>query len=95
MTKLKVSSKRGQRFWTKYANAVSRGKRTLTDIYSRCSRNKHVAYNDIRLRMINEGGHDLAIIESNRHCFSTAYILNGNLIVDTRDYTYCVEGGIL
>lgn len=92
MTKVKGASKRGQQFWSAYENALSRGNRTLNDVYGRCSSAKKVAYNDIRSRMMNDGGHDLAVIASTCSNFSTAYMQDGNLIVDTRTYTYFVEG---
>lgn len=85
-------SKRGKDLCNRYSMAVMQGLHDLGDVYGRYSNRKESAYQSIKHRMENEGGYGLAIISHSGHTFTTAYKCEGNLIVDTKDNTYVVQG---
>lgn len=84
-----ATNRKGFYFWTDYersdTDSVRSAYRTRPSIY------KEQAEEDIKARMIEQGGYGYKILSHNGFTFTCGYLLDENtLIVDTKSNTYKV-----
>ena len=88
MIKLNKNTKKAQGFIRSYNRAKARN---LFEAYrGPVSQAKYESFNEIEYRASRQGGIDLRVISFGCQFYSTGYILNKDLIIDTARYTYII-----